>query len=104
MPQEVNFHGKFVQGGIIIGHSKQLKKVFFDDRELQISNDGILFLDSEEIIRNPSIIKLKFPNKTETYNVDIKKSDYKIEKIDGLPSKMVTLGLNYMKELKMIEF
>ena len=72
------------------------EKVFFDGRELQISNDGN-FIFGFGRNHKISIIKLKFPNKTETYSIDIKKSDYKIEKIDGLPSKMVTPELNYMK-------
>ena len=97
---EVSFHGKFVQGGIIIGHSSLAEKVFFDGRELQISNDGNFIFGFGRNHKKSSIIKLKFPNKTETYNVDIKKSDYKIEKIDGLPSKMVTPGPELYERIK----
>ena len=97
---EVSFHGKFVQGGIIIGHSSLAEKVFFDDRELQISNDGNFIFGFGRNHKKSSIIKLKFPKKTETYNVDIKKSDYKIEKIDGLPSKMVTPGPELYERIK----
>jgi len=83
---EVSFHGKFVQGGIIIGHSSLAEKVFFDGRELQISNDGNFIFGFGRNHKKSSIIKLKFPNKTETYNVDIKKR---------LSSqKIVTYGLN----------
>ena len=74
---EVSFHGKFVQGGIIIGHSSLAEKVFFDGRELQISNDGNFIFGFGRNHKKSSIIKLEFPNKTETYNVDIKKSDPK---------------------------
>ena len=52
---EVSFHGKFVQGGIIIGHSSLAEK-YFDGRELQISNDGNFIFDSEEIIRNHQLL------------------------------------------------
>ena len=97
---EVSFHGKFVQGGIIIGHSSLAEKVFFDDREIQLSNDGNFIFGFGRNHKKSSIIKLKFPNKIETYNIDIKKSDYKIEKIDGLPSKMVTPGPELYERIK----
>ena len=55
---EVSFHGKFVQGGIIIGHSSLAEKVFFDDREIQLSNDGNFIFGFGRNHKKSSIIKL----------------------------------------------
>ena len=55
---EVSFHGKFVQGGIIIGHSSLAEKVFFDDRELQISNDGNFMGDLRSACYSPHFKKV----------------------------------------------
>ena len=40
LSSETEFFGEFVQGGVIIGQNKQAKKVFFDNLELELNNEG----------------------------------------------------------------
>ena len=98
---ETTFNGKFVQGGIVIGQNKHAKEVLFDERRLQISKDGYFIFGFGRNHKSFSTLKIIKDNKNNVlkYNFDINKSIYKIEKIDGLPKKMVTPGPEFYKKI-----
>ena len=99
---ETIFNGNFVQGGIIIGQNKFAKKVFFDGKNLQISKDGYFIFGFGRNHESSSILKIIKKNKDEIikYDLNIERTVYKIEKIDGLPNKMVTPGPEFYKKIK----
>ena len=99
---ETIFTGDFVQGGIIIGKNKLAKKVFLDGKELKISNNGYFIFGFGRNHNKKSSLKiiLNKNNNVKFHYFDIKKSKYKIEKIDGLPKKMVTPGPEFYKKIK----
>ena len=100
LSSETEFFGEFVQGGVIIGQNKQAKKVFFDNLELELNNEGYFIFGFGRNHKKSSILQIDFSDRTETYNLDISKSEYKIERIDGLPSKMVTPGPELYEKIK----
>lgn len=97
---DTEFFGKFVQGGVIIGKNKLAKKVFFDDLELELSDEGYFIFGFGRNHKKLSTLKINFSDRTESLNLDISKSEYKIERIDGLPSKMVTPGPELYERIK----
>ena len=96
------FTGEFVQGGVIVGKNKLAKKVFLDGKELKISNDGYFIFGFGWNHNKKSSLKiiLNKNNDFKFHDFIINKSKYKIEKIDGLPKKMVTPGPEFYKKIK----
>ena len=96
------FNGEFVQGGVVIGQNKSANQVFFDGTELIVNKDGyFIFGFGRNHIKN-SILKIfkKDGSTTEKLNLNIKKSIYDVEKINGLPKKMVQPGPEFYKKIK----
>ncbi len=98
---ETSFNGKFVQGGIVIGQNKFAKEVYFNNKNLKVSKDGYFIFGFGRNHKASSILKIVKSKKDDvlTYNFKIDKSIYKIEKIDGLPKKMVTPGPEFYKKI-----
>ena len=96
------FTGEFVQGGVIVGKNKLAKKVFLDGKELKISNNGYFIFGFGRNHNKKSSLKiiLNKNNEIKSHDFIINKSKYKIEKIDGLPKKMVTPGPEFYKKIK----
>ena len=99
---ETTFNGKFVQGGIVIGKNKLAKKVFFNEKRLQVSKDGYFIFGFGRNHKSSSTLKIIKSNNDDIlkYIFNIEKSSYKIEKINGLPKKMVTPGPEFYKKIK----
>ena len=70
----LEFEGKFIQGHFIIGKTDPKTKVWIDKQKVMVTNDGYFAfgLGRDRIIKK------------------IKKREYKIQRIDGLPEKKVT--------------
>ena len=98
---ETIFNGKFVQGGIVIGQNKLAKKVFFNKKIIQISKDGYFMFGFGRDYKSSSTLKIIKDSKDDIleYNFNIEKSIYKIEKINGLPNKMVTPEPEFYKKI-----
>jgi len=82
----IEFEGKFIQGHFIIGKTKPDTKIAIDKKIIKVSRDGYFAFGIEKDRKfdititegNKKIVK------------KIKKREYKIQKIDGLPKKKVT--------------
>lgn len=97
---QTTFIGEFVQGGIIIGHNKFAEKIIFDNKELRLSDQGYFIFGFGRNHKENSTLKIiQKNNKKYTHNLKIAKSIYKIEKIDGLPPKMVQPGPEFYKKI-----
>jgi len=100
--ENTTFIGNFVQGGVVVGKNITAKKIFLDDKEIALSNEGYFifgFGRDHKIKSELKIIQKKNNNKL-LYNLDIEKSNYKIERIDGLAPKMVKPGPEFYKKIK----
>jgi len=98
--EDTSFTGEFVQGGVVIGKNSSARKVIFDNQKLELSEDGYFIFGFGRNHKKSSSLKIIYDNKTKLYNFNIKKSHYKIEKIDGLAPKMVEPGPEFYKKIK----
>ena len=98
---DTNFIGEFVQGGVIVGKNKLATKIFLDGKELKISSDGYFIFGFGRNHKNMSSLKITLNKNDDVkfHKFIIKKSKYKIEKIEGLPKKMVTPGPEFYKKI-----
>ena len=88
--QAVEFFGNFKQGSFILGKTDPNSKVFIDDREVRVSNDGYFAFGLDRDRKNNVLIKIKDKRETKLIEKKVFKRKYKIQRIDGLPPKQVT--------------
>ena len=88
--QALEFLGKFEQGAFILGKTNPGTKIKIDNKEVRVTKDGYFAFGLDRDRKNNIIIKIIEKNKTTIVEKKILKRDYKIQRIDGLPSKQVT--------------
>ncbi len=86
----VEFLGKFEQGSFILGKTKPNSKVKIDNKKIRVSKDGFFAFGLDRDRKNNVLIKIKEDGRTKTIEKQVLKRKYKIQRIDGLPSKQVT--------------
>ena len=86
----VEFLGKFEQGSFILGKTKPNSKVKIDNKKIRVSKDGFFAFGLDRDRKNNVVIVIKEDGKTKTIEKQVLKRKYKIQRIDGLPSKQVT--------------
>ena len=85
-----DFFGNFQQGSFILGKTNPGSKVSIDRREVRVTKDGYFAFGLDRDRKNNILIKIIKDNDTEIIEKKILKREYKIQRIDGLPSKQVT--------------
>ena len=86
----VEFLGKFEQGSFILGKIKPDSKVKIDKKNIRVSKDGFFAFGLDRDRKNNVLITIKENGKTQIIEKQVIKRKYKIQRIDGLPSKQVT--------------
>ena len=86
----VEFLGKFEQGSFILGKTKPNSKVEVDNKKIRVSKDGFFAFGLDRDRKNNVVIIVKEDGKTKKIEKQVLKRKYKIQRIDGLPSKQVT--------------
>ena len=86
----VEFLGKFEQGAFILGKTNPKSKVKIDNRQVRVSKDGYFAFGLDRDRKKNVIIMIKESGKKRTIEKQVLKRKYKIQRIDGLPSKQVT--------------
>jgi murein DD-endopeptidase MepM/ murein hydrolase activator NlpD len=88
---ELKLNGKFTQGGLIWGTTVPQAKVHFNGRPIRVSANGNFLIGFSRNAAPNARLTTEFPNgRTEIRNLEIKTRKYQIQRIDGLPSQMVT--------------
>tara|TARA_B110000967_G_C18857483_1_gene548054 strand:- start:610 stop:1410 length:801 start_codon:yes stop_codon:yes gene_type:complete len=82
--------GDFYQGNLIIGKTDNKTKVFIDKKEIKISPQGNFVFGLSKNRKNDVVIKITKNNISKKIIKKVLKKSYKIQKINGLPSKQVT--------------
>ena len=86
----VEFLGKFKQGSFILGKTKPNSNVKIDNKKIRVSKNGFFAFGLDRDRKNNVIIMIKENGKTKKIEKQVLKRKYKIQRIDGLPSKQVT--------------
>jgi murein DD-endopeptidase MepM/ murein hydrolase activator NlpD len=84
------FKGKFEQGNFITGKTDPGTKIFIDNKEIKVSKEGFFVFGLSKDRKNDVTIKLISNSTNEEITKKVYKKKYKIQKINGLPSKLVT--------------
>jgi len=83
--------GHFQQGGLVFGTTEPGAEVTLDGRRVQVSPAGRFLFGFGREAGPEASLTIRFPDGTEeTRRLAIEPRNYKIQRIDGLPRKMVT--------------
>ena len=96
----VEFLGKFEQGAFILGKTNPNSKVKIDNRNIRVSKDGYFAFGLDRDRKNNVLIIIKSDGETKKIEKKVLKREYKIQRIDGLPSKQVTPPPEVYKRIK----
>jgi murein DD-endopeptidase MepM/ murein hydrolase activator NlpD len=83
--------GDRVQGGLLIGRTDPGTAVVFDGREIRVSPEGVFVIGFTRDAKPTASLALRYADgSAETETIKVEKRKYRIQRIDGLPPKMVT--------------
>ena len=82
--------GKFYQGNLIVGKTEPKTRVFIDRKEVKVSSQGFFVFGLRKDRKNDVSIEVKKDGQSKKLNKKVYKKKYLIQKIDGLPKKLVT--------------
>ena len=86
----IELRGDFLQGNLIIGKTQPNSIVLIDKKEIKISKQGFFVFGLSKDRKNDLIIEIVENGLSKKIVKKVYKKKYKIQKINGLPSKQVT--------------
>ena len=90
--QALDLEGSFKQGGMVIGQTEPGGKIFLGEKEVLVSPEGRFVIGFGRDENENVILKLISPaGITEELTLTIEPQTYKIERVDGLPERTVTI-------------
>ncbi len=88
---QVKLEGDFVQGGLVFGRAAPGAEVALDGRPLRLDPEGRFVFGFHRDAPAEAVLSLRTPEGlTEERRLAIESRDYEVQRIDGLPPKMVT--------------
>lgn len=83
--------GKMIQGGLVTGHAAPGSRVTLDGRPVPVRADGRFLIGFGRDAAATAVLEVAPPGGTKkTRILKVERRDYDIQRIDGLPPKMVT--------------
>ncbi|HCW67379.1 MAG TPA: peptidase M23, partial [Thalassospira lucentensis] len=99
---EPAYQGQFVQGGIVFGQTDAGDQVLLDGAAIDtVADDGRFVLGFPRDYEGPAKLTIKHTDGSiENFAYDIGDREFDIQRIDGLPKKMVTPDPAVMDRIK----
>ena len=99
--QALNLSGNLTQGGMVSGKVEPGSKVRFLKRNVRVAPDGLFVIGFGRDFSGPAKVTVVSPDGSEiVHELAIKKRQYKIQRINGLPRKMVSPGERALKRIR----
>ncbi len=87
----LELEGHFQQGGLVYGKTEPTAQVTLNGRDVRVTSEGRFVIGFGRDAGPTAAFSVRFSNgMTEGRTLRIKSREYKIQRIDGLPRKMVT--------------
>ncbi|MFQ5984411.1 MAG: M23 family metallopeptidase [Alphaproteobacteria bacterium] len=88
---ELRLEGPFVQGGLVRGFTEPGAHVHLNGRAVRVSPEGLFLIGFGPDARGPFVLEVRFPDgRVATRRLEVGERRYGVQRIDGLPAKMVT--------------
>jgi len=92
--------GKRQQGGMMVGKTTPGATVVFNDRKLKVTDNGHFIFGFGRDFEGDAKLSVTVGEESATENIDVAKRSYDIQRIDGLPPKMVTPPKEVLERIK----
>jgi murein DD-endopeptidase MepM/ murein hydrolase activator NlpD len=92
----IELQGNFAQGGLIKGKIEPGAKVFLDKKQIKVSSNGYFVFGIEKNRKQNILLEVHNNGEKKVLDKKVKKRNYLVQKIEGLPTKMVTPGKEEM--------
>ena len=86
----ITLSGNFIQGGLIKGKAFPHANIKFLDKNIFLDEKNRFVFGFGRDFENKAIISITYKKKLITKSLSIEKQNYKIQRIEGLPKRMVT--------------
>ncbi len=86
----LRLEGKFVQGGLVVGHTAPGARVRLDGKPVPLRADGRFLIGFGRDAKPEAVLEVRHAGRVVTRRLKIGKRKYRIQRITGLPPKMVT--------------
>ena len=98
---ELVLDGKAVQGGLLVGETTPPAKVTLDGRSIRVSRSGTFVVGFGRKARAKAVLKAVFPDgSAERRKLSVEQRTYRIQRINGLPRRMVTPSKEALKRIR----
>ena len=87
---ELTIEGEPVQGGLLIARTTPGAVVHLDERPLKLDAEGRFVFGFGRDAATDSLLIVKHKDQQIEYPLSVRQRDYQVQRIDGLPSKMVS--------------
>lgn len=99
--ERLTLDGHFTQGGLAKGKTEPGAKVRFEGRDVRLTPDGRFLIGFGRDYPARAVVTVSYADgEVEKRALAIKARKYKIQRIDGLPPKMVTPPANVLKRIR----
>ncbi len=88
--QALELNGSFKQGGLVVGQVRSGATVQFNGEPVDVAANGAFVIGFARDAKPKATLKVIEGGQVETRELSIAKQKYKIQRIDGLPSRKVT--------------
>ena len=86
----ITLSGNFIQGGLIKGKAFPNANIKFLDKKIFLDEKNRFVFGFGRDFENKAIVSITYKKKLITKSLSIEKQNYKIQRIEGLPKRMVT--------------
>jgi murein DD-endopeptidase MepM/ murein hydrolase activator NlpD len=91
--EKLKLSGSLVQGGMVTGQVTPGSIVRFLDRKVRVSDEGLFVIGFGRDFPAQAEVTVVSPDgRSQTHSISVGKREYRIQRIDGLPGKMVSPG------------
>ena len=98
---KVSLSGDISEGGLVVGQTEPGARVVFDGRPLRLTPDGLFVFGFNRDADKTAALDVTFPDGTKDHRVlDVARTKYKIQRINGLPEKMVSPNPEQLARIK----
>ena len=99
--QSLRLEGDAIQGGLMVGWAEPGSIVRLDGHPLKLRDDGRLLFGFGRNAPPLAIVEVRYPDgREEARRIEITSRDYEVQKIDGLPSNMVTPSAEELERIR----
>ncbi len=98
---ELQMSGDFTQGGLVFGQAAPGAEVTFEGRKLRVTETGRFIFGFGRDAPPNAVLEIFWPEgRVEMMHLVVAKREYRIQRIDALPTKMVTPPDDVMERIR----